>query len=72
MSISGGSTVSITIAWIVIIAAALVNLVLMGDGKTLEGGKHRFGRYVPREETTTAARARRRRPAGSAPLGETR
>ena len=57
MSISGGSTVSITIAWIVIIAAALVNLVLMGDGKTLEGGKHRFGRYAHPEETTTTAPA---------------
>ena len=57
MSISGGSTVSITIAWIVIIVAALINLVLMGDGKTLEGGQHRFGRYVPAEETTTATAA---------------
>ncbi|MFP3462502.1 MFS transporter [Arthrobacter globiformis] len=57
MSISGGSTVSITIAWIVIIAAALINMVMMGDGKTLEGGQHRFGRYVPVEETTTAPAA---------------
>lgn len=57
MSISGGSTVSITVAWIVIIVAALINLVLMNDGKTLEGGQHRFGRYVPAEETTTTAPA---------------
>jgi len=57
MSISGGGTVSITIAWIVIIVAALINLVLMGDGKTLEGGQHRFGRFVDVEETTTAAPA---------------
>jgi MFS family permease len=57
MGISGGSTIPITIAWIVIIAAALVNLVLMGDGKTLEGGAQRFGRYLSAEEITTAAPA---------------
>jgi hypothetical protein len=55
MSVSGGSTIPITIAWIVIISAALVNLVLMSDGKTLEGGRHRFGRFVPAQEMTTAA-----------------
>jgi MFS family permease len=63
MSISSGSTLSITIAWIVIIAAALANMLLMGDGKTLEGQKQRFGRYVPAPrtagdpETATAADA---------------
>jgi hypothetical protein len=67
MSISGGSTVPITVAWIVIITAALINLVLMGDGKTLEGGQHRFGRYVDAEETTTAPAAGL---VGSAAAGE--
>lgn len=51
MSISGGSTLSITITWAVIIAAALVNMLLMGDGKTLEGHKQRFGRYEPAPRT---------------------
>ncbi|MCX6497319.1 MAG: MFS transporter [Arthrobacter sp.] len=70
MSISGGSTVSITVAWIVIIVAALINLVLMGDGKTLEGGKHRFGRYVQIEEATTTAAPAASGLVGSAPSGE--
>ncbi|WP_051423224.1 MFS transporter [Arthrobacter sp. MA-N2] len=47
MSISGGSTVSITVTWVVIIAAALVNMLLMGDGRTLEGQRQQFGRYAP-------------------------
>lgn len=46
-SLSGGSTISITIFWVVTIVAAIVNMLLMGDGKTLEGGEHRFGRYLP-------------------------
>ncbi|GAA4037886.1 MFS transporter [Arthrobacter methylotrophus] len=47
MSISGGSTLSITVTWVVIIAAALVNMLLMGDGRTLEGQTQQFGRYAP-------------------------
>ena len=46
-SLSGGSTISITIFWVVTIVAAIINMLLMGDGKTLEGGEHRFGRYLP-------------------------
>ena len=52
--LSGGSTITITIFWVVTIAAAIVNMLLMGDGRTLEGGAHRFGRYVEPEETTAA------------------
>lgn len=44
--LSGGSTISITIFWVAVIVAAIINMLLMGDGKTLEGGEHRFGRYV--------------------------
>ena len=62
LSISGGSTLSITIAWVVIIVAALVNMLLMGDGKTLEGHKQRFGRHVsvpaPADETDTQTAAK--------------
>ncbi|MFK4296635.1 MFS family permease [Arthrobacter sp. GAS37] len=47
MTISSGNTVSITIFWVVTIVAALINMLLMGDGKTLEGKSHRFGRYAP-------------------------
>lgn len=63
LSISGGSTLSITMAWVVIIVAALVNMLLMGDGRTLEGQKQQFGRYMPLPmtaddpETETAANA---------------
>ncbi len=46
MTISSGNTVSITIFWVVTIVAALINMLLMGDGKTLEGKPHRFGQHV--------------------------
>lgn len=46
MTISSGNTVSITIFWVVTIVAALINMLLMGDGKTLEGKSHRFGQHV--------------------------
>src|SRR4029453_17404087 len=49
MTISDGNTVSITIFWVVTIVAALINMLMMGDGKTLEDKSHRFGRYVPLE-----------------------
>ncbi|MEU3274424.1 MFS transporter [Saccharomonospora sp. NPDC006951] len=45
--LAGGSTISITIFWVAVIAAAIVNMLLMGDGKTLEGGRHSFGKYAP-------------------------
>jgi len=46
-SLSGGRTISITLFWVVVVAAAIVNMALMGDGRTLEGGQHRFGRHAP-------------------------
>ncbi|MCA4131623.1 MFS transporter [Arthrobacter sp. M4] len=51
MTITAGNTVSITIFWVVTIIAALINMLFMGDGRTLEGKPHRFGRYVPVHET---------------------
>ncbi|MCZ9880318.1 MFS transporter [Arthrobacter sp. B2a2-09] len=51
MTISNGSTLAITIFWVVTIVAALINMRLMGDGKTLEGKSQRFGRNVPAVET---------------------
>jgi hypothetical protein len=36
---------------VVIIAAALINMLLMGDGSTLEGNKQRFGRYESAPQT---------------------
>lgn len=63
MSVSGGNTLPITIVWVAIITAALVNMRLMGDYRSLEGEEHRFGRYVeqaapapPEAELTTASR----------------
>ncbi|VXB66350.1 MFS transporter [Citricoccus sp. K5] len=44
MNISGGSTVPLTVVWILVIVAALITMVTMGDGKTLEGGRHHFTR----------------------------
>ncbi|MCG2623369.1 MHS family MFS transporter [Arthrobacter sp. I2-34] len=38
----GSGTAPVTITWVVIIAAALVNLYLMRDGKTLEGTPQHF------------------------------
>ncbi|MEV1176633.1 MFS transporter [Nonomuraea sp. NPDC049784] len=49
-SLSGGSTFAITVFWVAVIAAAIINMLLMGDGKTLEGGEHRFGRYADAAE----------------------
>lgn len=46
MNLGGGSTVPITIAWIVTVVAALFNRWFMGNGKTLDGRKHTFGRYA--------------------------
>jgi MFS family permease len=51
--LSGGSTIAITIFWVVTIAAAIVNMLLMGDGRTLEGGRHRFGRYLTADEAAS-------------------
>jgi len=42
---------------VVIIAAALINMLLMGDGSTLEGNKQRFGRYEPAPQTREAVDA---------------
>ncbi|WP_327241966.1 MFS transporter [Streptomyces sp. NBC_01320] len=49
--LNGGGTIYITVFWVAVIAAAIINMLLMGDGKTLEGGEHRFGRYVTAAET---------------------
>lgn len=54
-TVSGGGTLLITISWVVIIVAALINMALMSDGKTLEGLKQRFGRHVPLPQATESS-----------------
>ncbi|MFE7705956.1 MFS transporter [Streptomyces sp. NPDC057486] len=54
-SLSNGSTVSITIFWVVTIVAALINMLLMGDYKTLEGSEHTFGRHGLQEPAPAPA-----------------
>ncbi|GAB2796131.1 MFS transporter [Streptomyces chlorus] len=44
--LSGGRTISITIFWVVTVVAALVNLALMSDFRTLEGDRHHFDKTV--------------------------
>ncbi|WP_052460387.1 MFS transporter [Microbacterium gorillae] len=48
MAVSDGSTLPLTIIWVGIIVAAIVNLLLMREGNTLEGEPQRFrGSRVP-------------------------
>lgn len=44
-TLSDGSTTSITVFWVVVIVAAIVNMLAMSDYTTLEGEPHRFGRH---------------------------
>ncbi|MFB7225778.1 MFS transporter [Streptomyces sp. NPDC056227] len=58
-SLSNGSTISITIFWVVTTVAALINMYLMSDYKTLEGAEHTFGRHVPQEPAPAPTSATR-------------
>ncbi|MFF4835337.1 MFS transporter [Streptomyces sp. NPDC001315] len=45
--LSGGGTLSITVFWVGVTVAALVNMALMSDYKTLEGARHHFDKSGP-------------------------
>ncbi|WP_165974442.1 MFS transporter [Nonomuraea deserti] len=55
-SVTPGSTVLVTVIWIVIIVAALVNLALMKEGPSLEGDRQYFGRRIPADAAELLAK----------------
>lgn len=48
-TLTDGNTMPITILWIVVIVGAIVVMLRMKEGPTLEGEKQEFGRYVTPE-----------------------